>query len=151
MRILLFVAAFIISAQISFGQAAAPELSDIPQPHLAKVRAEALEGNTWKFTDLITCYPTLDGLAAEQVLKDPGPAKVAGNFYFLGTGVVAAWAVDTSAGNILIDTLDNRSEVDRYIVGGMRKLGLDPARIKIIIVSHGHKDHYGGARYLQAK
>ena len=31
----------------------------------------------------------------------------------------------------------------------MKKLGLDPATIKYAIVSHGHSDHSGGARYLQ--
>jgi metallo-beta-lactamase class B len=31
----------------------------------------------------------------------------------------------------------------------MKKLGLDPAQIKYVIVSHGHGDHSGGAKYLQ--
>ena len=31
------------------------------------------------------------------------------------------------------------------------KLGLDPATIKHAIVSHGHSDHAGGARYLQER
>lgn len=132
-------------------QSAAPELSNIPQPHLANARQEAFKEDGWKFTDLITCYPTLDGLAAERVIKDPGPGKVADNFYFLGNGIVAAWAVDTSDGIILIDTLNDREEVDKFIIGGLLKLGLDPARIKVVIISHGHKDHYGGARYLQEK
>ena len=32
---------------------------------------------------------------------------------------------------------------------GLNKLGLDPAEIKYAIVSHGHGDHSGGAKYLQ--
>jgi metallo-beta-lactamase class B len=142
---------FTTASQNSFGQSAAPELSNIPQPHLAKARAEAFKENTWKFTDLITCYPSLDGLAAERVIKDPGPSKAADNFYFLGNGIVAAWAIDTSDGIVLIDTLNNQAEVNKFIIDGLRQLGLDPARIKTIIISHGHKDHYGGARYLQDK
>jgi metallo-beta-lactamase class B len=31
----------------------------------------------------------------------------------------------------------------------MKKLGLDPTQIKYVIVSHGHGDHSGGAKYLQ--
>src|SRR5690606_4638805 len=27
--------------------------------------------------------------------------------------------------------------------------GLDPAQIRYVIVSHGHNDHFGGARHLQ--
>ena len=34
-------------------------------------------------------------------------------------------------------------------MNGLKKLGLDPAQIKYVIVSHGHRDHSGGARYLQ--
>jgi metallo-beta-lactamase class B len=31
----------------------------------------------------------------------------------------------------------------------MRKLGLDPSRIKLILISHEHFDHYGGVQYLK--
>jgi metallo-beta-lactamase class B len=37
------------------------------------------------------------------------------------------------------------------IEGGLRRVGLNPARIKIIIVTHGHGDHYGGVNYLVGK
>lgn len=33
----------------------------------------------------------------------------------------------------------------------MRKLGLDPAQIKYVIITHGHGDHYGGAPMLVRK
>ena len=35
------------------------------------------------------------------------------------------------------------------MVNGLRKVGLDAADITYVIVSHGHGDHYGGARDLQ--
>ena len=31
----------------------------------------------------------------------------------------------------------------------MKKVGLNPADIKYVVVSHGHLDHAGGAKYLQ--
>jgi metallo-beta-lactamase class B len=31
----------------------------------------------------------------------------------------------------------------------MKKLGLDPAEIKYVVISHGHGDHSGGVKYLQ--
>jgi metallo-beta-lactamase class B len=57
----------------------------------------------------------------------------------------------TSDGLILIDALNNAAEASQLIEGGMRKLGLDPAQIKYIIVTHGHGDHYGGAQMLADK
>ena len=32
----------------------------------------------------------------------------------------------------------------------MNKLGLDPSKIKYVIITHGHADHFGGAAYLQS-
>jgi len=60
----------------------------------------------------------------------------------------SAWAVVTSQGIILIDTLFDNSVQDE-IVGGLKKTNLDPANIKYVILTHGHADHVGGAKYLQ--
>jgi metallo-beta-lactamase class B len=76
------------------------------------------------------------------------PAKVFDNLYFVGTRIHSAWALTTSQGIILIDTLYDYAS-DEAIVGGLTKLGLDPASIKYVIVSHGHLDHVGGAKLLQ--
>src|SRR5437667_1032435 len=145
-RAMVVASAFSLPIPAVLGQANL-ESAKIAQPHLAKARTIAFGENGWKFPALITCYPD-EGQSAEHVIADPGPGKAADNLYFLGTGIVAAWAVNTSDGIILIDTLDNQAEVDKFIIGGLKQLGQDPARIKTIIVSHGHGDHYGGARYL---
>jgi metallo-beta-lactamase class B len=76
------------------------------------------------------------------------PAKVFDNLYFLGQTEYSVWAVTTSAGIIIIDTIFDYS-VEDEVVGGMKKLGLDPTTIKYVIVSHGHSDHSGGAKFLQ--
>jgi len=76
------------------------------------------------------------------------PAKVFDNLYFLGQTEYSVWAVTTSAGIILIDAIFDYS-VDDEVVGGLKKLGLDPATIKYVVISHGHSDHSGGAKYLQ--
>lgn len=76
------------------------------------------------------------------------PAKVFDNLYFVGELEYSAWAVATSDGIILIDAIYDYS-VEDEVIGGLKKLGLDPTTIKYVIVSHGHRDHVGGARYLQ--
>jgi metallo-beta-lactamase class B len=126
------------------------DLSAVPRshPHLDKARAVAFRANTWNMNPLILCYSDQNS-ETQQILRDPPPAKVFDNLYNIGRGRWTAWAVTTSEGIILIDTLDNTDEAKQYIVAGLQKLGLDPANIKAIIISHGHGDHYGGARYLQ--
>jgi metallo-beta-lactamase class B len=76
------------------------------------------------------------------------PIKVFDNLYYVGMTEYSAWAVTTSEGIILIDTLYDYS-VQAEVVDGLRQLGLDPATIKYAIVSHGHGDHSGGAKLLQ--
>lgn len=76
------------------------------------------------------------------------PVKVFDNLYFLGQTEYSVWAVKTSDGIILIDSIFDYS-VDDEVSGGLKKLGMDPATIKYVIVSHGHGDHSGGAKFLQ--
>jgi metallo-beta-lactamase class B len=78
------------------------------------------------------------------------PAKVFDNLYYVGMTEYSAWAVTTSAGIILIDAIYDYS-VEDEVEGGLKKLGLDPAQIKYVLVSHGHGDHAAGAKYLQDK
>jgi metallo-beta-lactamase class B len=79
------------------------------------------------------------------------PMQVMDELYFLGNYWTTAWAVKTSQGIVIIDALDNAEEAQHYIEDGLKKLKLDPADIKYVIVSHAHGDHYGGAAYLKKK
>jgi len=77
------------------------------------------------------------------------PAKVFDNLYFAGTKSRHVWAITTTEGIVLIESIANWSIPDT--VENMKKLGLDPNQIKYVVGSHAHADHYGGARYLQDK
>jgi metallo-beta-lactamase class B len=74
--------------------------------------------------------------------------QVFDNLYMLTTKMNSAWAVKTSAGIILIDTLFGYAAQDE-IVDAMKKFGLDPADIKYIVVSHAHGDHDGAVKFMQ--
>jgi hypothetical protein len=76
------------------------------------------------------------------------PAKVFDNLYFVGMTEYSAWALTTSQGIIVIDAIFDYS-VEDEVVNGLKKLGLNPADIKYVLVSHAHTDHIGGAKYLQ--
>src|SRR6202521_441231 len=76
------------------------------------------------------------------------PAKVFDNLYFVGSKFHSSWALTTSEGIILIDTLYIYNS-EEEIVGGLKKLGFDPATVKYVIISHAHSDHVGGAKLMQ--
>src|SRR5665213_1900593 len=74
--------------------------------------------------------------------------QVFDNLYMLTTKTNSAWAVKTAAGIILLDTLFSYAAQDE-IVDGLKKVGLDPADIKYIVISHAHGDHDGAVKFLQ--
>jgi metallo-beta-lactamase class B len=76
------------------------------------------------------------------------PAKVFDDVYFVGTKDRSSWALTTSDGIILIDTT-YEYETEEVIVGGLKKLGLDPASVKYVIISHAHSGEVGGAKLMQ--
>jgi metallo-beta-lactamase class B len=78
------------------------------------------------------------------------PMKVFDNLYYVGEREYSSWAITTSAGVIIIDPIYDYS-VEEQVVGGLKKLGLDPTQIKYVVVSHAHRDHAGGAWYLQER
>jgi metallo-beta-lactamase class B len=78
------------------------------------------------------------------------PYKVFDNLYFIGTKIHSSWALTTSDGIIVIDTLfDYASEPE--IVEGLTALGLNPRNVKYVLISHAHGDHDQGAAELQKR
>ena len=77
------------------------------------------------------------------------PFKVFDNFYWLGTRQHSSWALQTSAGIIIIDT-NFAWATQPEIIDGMTKLGLNPNDIKYVLISHAHGDHDQGAASCRA-
>lgn len=88
------------------------------------------------------------GQANVQPPTEPAATKAFDNLYFVGLRSVAAWAVKTSDGIIMIDALNNAKDAENTIVPGLKRLGMDPNQIKYVVITHSHGDHYGGAQYL---
>ncbi len=78
------------------------------------------------------------------------PYKVFENLYFVGTKIHSSWALTTNDGIVLIDTLFDYA-IEPEIVEGLTTLGLDPRKIKYVLISHAHGDHDQGAALLQSR
>jgi metallo-beta-lactamase class B len=132
-------------------------LSDVPDAtpdaeamriHLSNARRLAGTDLTYWFNYRCITDQVNADFPAHSIME---PRKVYDNLYYLGSEAVSVWAVDTTEGIVLLDAGYNPKEAEDYIVHGLRKLGLDPARITHVIITHSHGDHFGGAQYLKDK
>lgn len=87
-------------------------------------------------------------------INKPGPeiepTKVFDNLYAIPSSTIqqtTIWAIPTSDGIIMIDSgQEGRTQA---IIADLKKVGLDPAKVKYILLGHGHGDHFAGAGYFQ--
>ncbi len=164
-RILIGTFAAVLASTMSAAQA---PTSDV-DAHIATAKAAA--GQEYRATFVNLCLPTAPragGLGAAGRGTAPAgraaavpatpdragwyasPHKVFDNFYWLGTRQHSSWALRTSAGLIIIDT-NFAWATQPEIIDGMTTLGLNPADIKYVIISHAHGDHDQGAAELQRR
>jgi metallo-beta-lactamase class B len=78
------------------------------------------------------------------------PKQAFDDLYWMGTEGASAWLLTSDDGYILYDTA-NVYDAEDVLVGGIKKLGLDPAKVKYVIVSHGHRGESGGAYLFQSR
>jgi metallo-beta-lactamase class B len=132
----------------TFGHAqGAPKEAPAVQTHVDA--AKALAGTRYTSAMTRLCLPPDARPRPSFPETAVEPVRLFDNLYFVGLANVYAWVVDTPEGIIVLDTLNNAKDAEVTIVGGMKKLGLDPARIKYAVISHAHADHFGGAPYLK--
>ena len=140
------------ATSLSFLAGASAALSAVQAQHSAPLpaRVEAAAADFPALRGLCAPRPTtvVRGAASPTDLTPLGPTRVFDNLYYVGSRSLSSWAITTSRGIILIDALRNADEARSVIEPSMRSLGLDPAQIRYIVVTHGHGDHYGGVRYF---
>src|SRR5450631_2095913 len=150
-------AAFVIFSILYVPGAFAQDKPDTIDAHLIAARNAAGFDFTGTLARLCVAPPLVAGV--RDVAPGPAPAretwfaepaKVFDNLYFVGSKIHSSWALTSSDGIILIDTLFTYNS-EEEIVGGLKKLGLDPAKVKYVIITHAHGDHVGGAKLLQDK
>ena len=94
--------------------------------------------------------PPVARTVPDRALWYAKPYRVFDNLYFVGTKIHSAWALTTTDGIVLLDTLFDYA-VEPEIVEGLTTLGLDPRSIRYVLISHAHGDHDQGAALLQSR
>jgi metallo-beta-lactamase class B len=143
-------AAAIVCAPLAHAQQAGETGQAKPDSAQAQAdldKAKQFAGTTWALEQHVICdLPTIPPAV------DPGPQKLFDNLYAIPGPYSAAngviYLITTSAGIMEIDT-GAKKDVETIYLPGMKKLGLDPADVKTVIIAHGHADHFGGAPYIQ--
>ena len=161
-------AVFSLVAVVLASTAVAQVPSSPVDEHIAAARIAA--GLDYRATFVNLCLPTPPrgggagaagrgappaGVAATPATPDRAtwyapPFKIFDNLYWLGTRQHSSWALQTSAGIIVIDT-NFAWATGPEIIEGMNTLGLNPRDIKYVIISHAHGDHDQGAAELQKR
>lgn len=77
--------------------------------------------------------------------------RVFDNLYFVGENAVSAWLLNTGDGYVLFDAYYSPDDIDKILLPGMKRFGLDPAKIRYLVITHAHGDHFGGARLLKER
>jgi metallo-beta-lactamase class B len=149
-------AALAVAAALGVTGAFAQQGANTIEAHLAAAKAAARFDFTGTLARICIAPQTAPGADVrpppppDRATWFTEPAKVFDDLYFVGTKFHSSWALTSREGIILIDTLyDYASE--EAIVGDLKKLGLDPATVKYVIISHAHGDHVGGAKLMQER
>jgi metallo-beta-lactamase class B len=124
---------------------AAPPKPDSPEVKALIEKAKKAGGPMWAGEEHFFCEAPRPNRPDDPVIP---PTKIFDNVYVIGNSGTAVYVVQTSAGLLMIDAL-SADQVETQLLPGFQKLGLDPANVKIILVGHGHADHFGGSRYMQ--
>lgn len=86
--------------------------------------------------------------AARKAYNEPFPSfRLIGNIYYVGPAGVTSFAIKTSKGIILLD--GGLPETAPLILANLKKLGMDPKDVKILLNSQAHFDHAGGFAELK--
>jgi metallo-beta-lactamase class B len=75
------------------------------------------------------------------------PFKVVGPIHFVGTAGLGVYLLTTPAGHIVLNS--GMPGSGPLIEASIRKLGLKPEDVKVLLACHAHVDHVGGHAYLK--
>jgi metallo-beta-lactamase class B len=109
--------------------------------------AKAAAGTRWEnaYGYLCGADPHRPNQVTDEAVE---PQWIFDDVALLGDRGTVIYVLKTAAGVLLIDS-GYSTRVESLLLPSLAKLGVDPATIKYVLITHGHPDHFGGAAYLQ--
>ncbi|HEX9369178.1 MAG TPA: hypothetical protein VF921_21285, partial [Vicinamibacterales bacterium] len=77
--------------------------------------------------------PKLEPFPAPNPPAVLGGQRLFDNFYWIGNTGIGAWLITSNDGYILFDTMNSEDDAKNIIVPEMKKLNLDPMKIKYLV------------------
>jgi metallo-beta-lactamase class B len=127
------------------GAASQPGKPDSPAVQALVEKAKKAGGPMWAEEAHFFCEAPRANSPNDPAIE---PTKIFDNVYVIGNQGTVVYVINTSDGLLMIDSL-GANQVDTQLLPGFQKLGLDPAKVKMIVMGHGHADHFGGSPYMQ--
>ena len=142
-----------VSLAVMSAQAPPPVAKpDTPDITRAIERLKQKAGPRWAYAVHFWCEEP----RANRPDDPPIPAtKVFDDVFAIGNSGTTVYVLRTPGGLMMIDALGagdaagTTAQLDSQLLPGFQRLGLDPSQVKIVLVTHGHADHFGGASYFQ--
>jgi len=119
--------------------------NDSPKVKAEVEKAKKTAGSEWATAWHYFCEAPRADVATDPVFE---PTKIFDNVYAIGNSGTAVYVIRTSDGLMMIDST-RPIHVETQLLPGFQKLGLDPAQVKMVLITHGHADHFGGSPYFQ--
>ena len=120
---------------------------DAQIPVTTRCDSAAIHAQYLVFSDTGRMSPELVRFLNDPVLQKIEPYQAFDNVYYVGVCWVSAWLITSPRGHVLIDTL--YGGYTDTLIENIRTLGFDPGDIKLVAITHGHRDHAGGAVKLK--
>ena len=141
------LAVLVVLSAAAFAQAPAqaPPKPDSPQVQAMLDKARKTAGAMWADEEHFFCEAPRANAATDPPIK---PTQIFDNVYAIGNTGTTVYVIKTSAGLLMIDSLP-AANLNNQLLPGFMALGLNPADVKIIVLGHGHADHFGNALYFQ--
>ena len=141
----IFVGVILATVVIAQPPAAAPSKPDSDKVKALIEKAKKTGGPMWAEEEHFFCEAPRANSPNDPPIE---PTKIFDNVYVIGNQGTVVYVISTSAGLLMIDSL-GADQVQTQLLPGFQKLGLDPANVKMIVMGHGHADHFGGSPYMQ--